>query len=58
MPGLLNWIRASRQRKRERWEANHGHLNEHERHAADASNRAGATRVPAYDPVQVVVEIA
>jgi hypothetical protein len=35
MPGLLNWIRASRQRKRERWEADHGHLSEQEKFVAD-----------------------
>jgi hypothetical protein len=35
MPGLLNWIRASRQRKRERWEAEHGHLSEQEKFVAD-----------------------
>ena len=35
MPGLVNWIRASRQRKRERWEAEHGHLSEQEKFVAD-----------------------
>ena len=36
MPGLLNhWIRPSRHRKRERWEADHGHLSEQEKFVAD-----------------------
>jgi hypothetical protein len=42
MPGLLNWIRASRQKKRERWEADHGHLSEQEKYVADAYQPGGA----------------
>ena len=44
MPGLLNWIRASRQRKRERWEADHGHLSEQEKFGSMSTNRAGSPR--------------
>ena len=32
---LKNWVRRSGQRKRERWEADHGHLSEQEKHVAD-----------------------
>jgi hypothetical protein len=35
MRGLVNWIRASRQRKRERWEAEHGHLSEQDKQVVD-----------------------
>jgi len=35
MRGLVNWIRASRQRKRERWEAEHGHLSERDKQVVD-----------------------
>jgi hypothetical protein len=32
---LKNWVQGSRQRKRERWEADHGHLSEQEKFVAD-----------------------
>jgi hypothetical protein len=32
---LKNWVRGSDQRKRERWEADHGHLSEQEKFVAD-----------------------
>jgi hypothetical protein len=33
---LKSWIHGSRQRKRDRWEADHGRLSEQEKHMADA----------------------
>ena len=33
---LKSWVQGSRQRKRDRWEADHGHLSEQEKHVADA----------------------
>jgi hypothetical protein len=35
LTGLKNWARGSDQRKRERWEADHGHLSEQEKYVAD-----------------------
>jgi hypothetical protein len=32
---LKNWVRGSDQRKRKRWEADHGQLSEQEKHVAD-----------------------
>jgi len=32
---LKSWVRGSGQRKRDRWEADHGHLSEQEKFVAD-----------------------
>ena len=32
---LKNWVRGSGQRKRERWEADYGHLSDQEKHLLD-----------------------
>jgi hypothetical protein len=33
---LKSWVHGSRQRKRERWEADRGHLSKQEKHVIDA----------------------
>jgi len=44
---LKNWVRGSDQRKRERWEADHGHLSEQEKFVADEYQ-------PGREPVDVL----
>ncbi len=38
---LKNWIQGSRRKRRDAWEAEQGHLTEHERHLVDAQRRGG-----------------